>query len=504
MAREQAPPKPKDYDERIYRKGNPPHRIRNAVILIALVIAGTYLAITKELPWASHYVAKAVFANAANIRTTSPVRIAGVNVGKVQSVRNVGNAAEVTFTVDDAGRPIHTDAEVQIRPRIFLEGNFFLDLKPGSPSAPELPDGGTIPITRTSTSVQLDEVLAALQKPDRANLQALLEGFGTALNHVPTAAEDAGQDPSVQGESAAVALNNSFKYGEAAGRDSAIVAEALQGTEPHDLSRLINANRSTFATLVTVEGQLQDLITNFNTTAGALASESSNLSATFRELAPTLEIARPSLANLNRTLPYLRAFARDIRPGIAELPATIKAGTPWLKQAYKLTSKKELGNIADESQKIAPNLAVFGAQGPGLFNQTNDLSRCFSEVLIPAGNGEITVSPFNTGGPSFKDFFYLATNFSGAGGSFDGNGPYLRTQLAGGPDLVKAVNPNGVSGGIFPSDELWGNATQFPIGTQPVRGSQPPFQPDVLCHTNAVPDLNGAAAAVGAPTPTTP
>jgi hypothetical protein len=37
-------PQPKDYDERVYRKGHPPHRMRNALILIALVVAGTYLA----------------------------------------------------------------------------------------------------------------------------------------------------------------------------------------------------------------------------------------------------------------------------------------------------------------------------------------------------------------------------------------------------------------------------------------------------------------------------
>ncbi len=38
-------PKASDYDERIYRKGHPPHRMRNALILIALLIAGTYLAL---------------------------------------------------------------------------------------------------------------------------------------------------------------------------------------------------------------------------------------------------------------------------------------------------------------------------------------------------------------------------------------------------------------------------------------------------------------------------
>ncbi len=133
----------KDYDERVYRKGHPPHRVRNALILIALVVVGTYLAWTKSIPFQSHFELHAVFKNAANIRKDSPVRIAGVNVGKVESVKSVcdngltGNCAsnysEVTFTVDDNGQPIHSDAQIEIRPRIFLEGNFFVDVHPGQP-----------------------------------------------------------------------------------------------------------------------------------------------------------------------------------------------------------------------------------------------------------------------------------------------------------------------------------------------------------------------------------
>ena len=79
----------KDYDERVYRKGHPPHRVRNALILIALVVVGTYLAWTKSIPFQSHFELHAVFKNAANIRKDSPVRIAGVNVGKVESVKSV-------------------------------------------------------------------------------------------------------------------------------------------------------------------------------------------------------------------------------------------------------------------------------------------------------------------------------------------------------------------------------------------------------------------------------
>ena len=54
-----------------------------------------------------------------------------VNVGKVTNVRGLAdsddpelqNAAEVTFTVEDSGQPVREDAQIEIRPRIFLEAS---------------------------------------------------------------------------------------------------------------------------------------------------------------------------------------------------------------------------------------------------------------------------------------------------------------------------------------------------------------------------------------------
>ena len=69
----------------------------------------------------------------------------------------------VTMEIEDKALPLHEDAELKIRPRIFLEGNFFVDLQPGSPTAPELDDGGTIPMTQTAAPVQFGDLLAALQ-----------------------------------------------------------------------------------------------------------------------------------------------------------------------------------------------------------------------------------------------------------------------------------------------------------------------------------------------------
>jgi phospholipid/cholesterol/gamma-HCH transport system substrate-binding protein len=495
-------------DERIYGRrytGPPPWAIGLAVAIVAMLLG--YLAFAKQIPFTGpDYELRATFENAATLRTGSPVRIAGVEVGEVTAVDLSSDAAEVTFTVGGEGRPVHEDAQVDIRPRLFLEGNFFLDLQPGSPSAPELPDGGQIPVTQTATAVQLDEVLTALQRDSRRNLQRLLEGYGTGLNHEPTPAEDADQDPDVQGKTAAEALNAALRYGGPAARDTAIVNRALRGERRHDLSGLVRAGRTLFGKLEGVEAELQDLVTNFNITTGALAAESASLSETIDELAPTLEEAEPSLRELSDALPPLRALAIEARPGIAEIEATIDAANPWLDQVDPLLSDRELGGVARLLARAAPGLAESAHESGPLFRQIGLLGRCTSDVLIPTGDVVIddsgvangTPFDFSTGQPNYREFFYAAVQMAGESQSFDGNGPYLRFQSGGGPTLVRADNPGG--GGLPGNRFVWGNTIEPPLGVRPVLpANRPPFRMDVPCHRNPVPDINGPAAAVGPP-----
>ena len=117
--------------------------------------------------------------------------------------------------IDKKGLPLHRDATMKIRPRIFLEGNFFVDVSPGSPSAPQLHDGDRIPINQTSAPVQLDQVLSALQAPTRKDLQALLRELSSGL----------------KGEGAR-GYNASIPYWKPAYRDGAIVADAPRARSP--------------------------------------------------------------------------------------------------------------------------------------------------------------------------------------------------------------------------------------------------------------------------------
>ena len=502
VKRDPAKPGP---DERIFGRhyrGPSPWMI--GLVVALLFVLGFYLGFAKRIPFTSRgYELHATFESTTTLKPDSPVRIAGVNVGEVISVERQGNMAKVNFTVSDEGQPINQDATITIRPRLFLEGNLFLDLQPGSPSAPDLSSGSTIPVTQTATAVQLGEVLTSLQKDSRDSLRRALAGYGRALNQQPTPAEDATQDPSVQGLTGAEGINQTFRYGGKAGRTNAIVNEALLGEHPHDLSNLVRGQRDLFAKLASTDGSLSDLITNFNTTAGALASESANLSASVRELAPTVEQARPSLLHLSNALPPFRALARASLPGIRELPATIKAGSPWLVQTNKLLRQDELGGAAKLLASSAPPLAQVTHHSVALFPQTGLLGRCVSHNLVPAGNAVVDDAggayPFSTGQPNFREFLYGAVNLAGESQGFDGNGPFVRFQAGGGPELVNMPQP----GGGPDTSSLWGFNIDNVLGTRPrlPAGGKPPIRMDVPCYTQDVPDLNGPAGAVGPPTP---
>ena len=64
--------------------------------------------------------------------------------------------------------------ELKVRSRLFLEGNYFVDLQPGHARAPKRVESGrTIPPSQTASPVQFGQVLTALQSDTREDLQTL-------------------------------------------------------------------------------------------------------------------------------------------------------------------------------------------------------------------------------------------------------------------------------------------------------------------------------------------
>lgn len=478
------------------RRGNHGGRftaLQAGLIGLVLMVVFVFLAFTKDIPFTRPFELSAVFENAPPIKQGTAVRVAGVDVGKVSAIEPISGdspGVKVTMKLDEDALPIHEDAEVAARERIFLEGNLFLDVKPGTPGAAEVDDGATIPVSQTSAPVQLDQVLGTLTIDTRKDLQDLLVGYGDALNGEPQAGEDDDQDPDVEGKTGAEGLNGSLEYSADALRGAAIVNQALLGTELRDLSKLVAGQQKVMAALSTNETQLKDLITNFNVTMGALAAEEGNLSETVRLLPEVLDAARPALDNLNAAFPSTRAWALEMIPGVRETPATLDAGFPWVRQTRALLSKDELQGLVDDLQPAVDDFAQFVDGQVRLLPVLDLFNRCQSQTVLPSGETVIEDGNLSTGLQNYQEFLQALEGLVGAGQNFTGNGVYTRFQPGGGAYQVQ-------TGSVGAVGRRFGNATAPPLGTRPARGRKPPYKPNAKCHRQGVPDLNSAEIGPG-------
>ena len=468
------------------------------MIALLVIVLALYAAFIHQYPWTNPYELKAVFRNANNLAPKSPVRIAGVTVGQVKSVdpKPGSSASVVTMALNNDALPIHNDATAKIRPRIFLEGNEFVDLRPGSPTAPVMKSDQQIPMSQTYSPVQIDQVLGVLQGSTRQALQRLLAGYGDALNGAPRPGEDAayGADPATVGETAAQSLNDSLNYAVPALKNVSIVNQAFLGLEPHDLSRLIASVGTTSAELNRHESALKDLVTNFNTTMAAFASQSTALSSSIHILPSVLQNADSALLHLNNSFPPLRAFSREILPGVHETPATVAATFPWIAQVRPLVSQQELGGLVQDLRPTVANLANVTDQSIQLFPQVDLVSKCFTSVLLPTGDIKVNDPPLSTGIENYKEFWQTMTSLSGESQNFDGNGQYTRFQTGGGSHFVSTGQALGGSS----SSIQYGNAILQPIGARPARpATRPPYNRTFPCYKNPIPDINGAATTSG-------
>jgi phospholipid/cholesterol/gamma-HCH transport system substrate-binding protein len=439
--------------------------------LLALVVTvvGVYLGFTKSIPFRSHYEVKAAFKSANNLRKASPVRIAGVEVGKVTKIERGHKGDEgavVTMRIQDKGRPLRRDAHFKIRPRIFLEGNFFVDVTPGMRGR-EVADGHTFPVQQTDTPVQLDEVLTALQSDTREDLKTLLREYAAGLRG-----------------KGAKGFNDSIEYWKPAYRDSAIVSEAMLGEKEHDLSGYIDRGGIVAGALDRNREQLKDLITNFRVTAGAFARENGNLEAAIAELPRTLRAAQPALAALNRSFPGLRGFARDIRPGVENSEETIDVSLPLLKQLRGLVSQPELRGLTADLRPTVPALAGFTNESIPLSTQARAAASCQTEVILPWSKDKLVDEKFPSTGPVYQELPKPFPGLSGESRSGDANGQWFRVLAAGGTNLV-TFGP-----GVY-------GTTALPIlGVNPPKPKRrPPLDANQPCENQQPPDLRSTPGA---------
>ena len=464
------------------------------LVMAALLIVASYLAFTRNVPWGGGTEVRAVFSSSQNVRPGAQVRIAGVEVGEVTGIEPLAPGSEdgtaqagavVTMEFDDAGLPLKEDAEFALRPRLFLEGNLFVDVKPGSPAAPTVdPDEYTFPPAQTSNSVQLDQILTStLQADARRDLQVLLDQLGFAL-------VDAGGAKSLR------ALNEvspgAFRY-------TSEVNQALLGDNPHDLSNLIVNLGKVIRGLDADQPALQDLITNLRITSGSFAAQSVPLEAAIAELPSTIAAGNSAFTSLNAAFPSTRAFAREILPGVETAPATLDAATPLLRQLDLLARPRELRGLVADLRPTVPKLAKLTRETIPFLEQARALSSCFNNVVIPWANDRVSGgaaydASHGSEGRVFEETGYCLAGIAGESRSGDANGQYIRVLGAGGSNIVST---NDLSTGGTPL----AGVTPFPIeGAMPPlsASAKTPFKPKAPCENQEPPNL----AALPGPPPT--
>lgn len=111
--------------------------------IVGLVLFGVMLEVGGQWnPFERAVRYKTFLTSVTGLKVGDPVRLAGVDVGKITNIKVIDGRIRVDFEVDK-GTKIKTDSTASLRMTNLLGGQF-LWLSFGSPAAPVLPPGGTV------------------------------------------------------------------------------------------------------------------------------------------------------------------------------------------------------------------------------------------------------------------------------------------------------------------------------------------------------------------------
>lgn len=141
-----------------------------AVSLVLLVFTAITIVIFGQIRFQHTVGYSAEFSSASGLRPGQFVRAAGVEVGKVRSLRLVDGDRRVWVDFDvDRSLPLYQSTSVQIR-YANLIGERYLELKRGTGEGADrlLPAGGFIPLSRTQPALDLDALIGGFRPVFRA------------------------------------------------------------------------------------------------------------------------------------------------------------------------------------------------------------------------------------------------------------------------------------------------------------------------------------------------
>ena len=124
------------------------------------------------------------FDNAFGLVEGGDLKIGGVKAGKTRGFRLTGREpyrvlAEVEVT-EPGFETLRDDARCDVRQQSLI-GEYFIDCDIGSKEARELPDGGRVPVSRTSSTIPPDLINTVMRRPYRERLRLIISELGAGL-----------------------------------------------------------------------------------------------------------------------------------------------------------------------------------------------------------------------------------------------------------------------------------------------------------------------------------
>ena len=263
------------------------------------------------------YEFKVPFKEATSLANEADVRISGVPVGKVKTVKLARNGLNVaTLQLDAKYAPIPADSRAILRQKTLL-GETYVELTPGTSTTHKLPEGGTLAAAQVSPTVELDEIFRLFNDETRQDFQVWMQSLAVGVTG--------------RGQDLSDAFGNLAPFAD----DTNDLLKILV-TQQGAVQRLVRNTGEVFSALSERRGQLSGLITNANTVFQTTADKNQQLADAFTIL-PTFQIES------RKTLNKLDAFAHNANPVISEL-------RPWA---------RELSPTLISLDKLAPNLKAF-------------------------------------------------------------------------------------------------------------------------------------------------
>jgi phospholipid/cholesterol/gamma-HCH transport system substrate-binding protein len=380
--------------------------------VISLAVAGYVLAHQRlrfPIIQSAPYKLKAEFSTAQAVTPGQgqTVRVSGVRIGDVSGVSLSEGRAIVTMDVDSQYKGlVHTDATALLRPKTGLK-DMFIELNPGTKSAPVAKPGYTIPVRNTLPDINADEVYSALDSDSRDYLRLLISGAGEGLHK-------RGGD-----------LQEVFRRFEPTHKDLALVNKYV-ALRHANLRRLIHQLNILNGALAQKGQDLAELVSTSSTVFRALASQDQNITRAVGDLPGTLRQTTETFGKVKTLADVLGPAVTKLRPTVRALNSANKAVTPFAKEAAPILRTQIRPFIRD----ARPVVRDLKPASKNLKTATPDLTRTF--VVLNHLFNMVGFNPNGKEGPDVANrdegfLFWIAwLDHNGASlfSSSDANGPF--------------------------------------------------------------------------------